>query len=203
MIVGVPREIQEGEAVRSVGLRPIDVEVLRGQNREEFCDDCSDAIRHKVLVETQAGAAAGFRDADYRTAGAEIVTSAQEIYARAGLIVKVAAPQPTEYKLLRPGQIVFATFDFATNHGLRAACLGSGLTCFGRHTAAAAFLPRDDAGGGQSFEADLLLAVRRVADSGWRTALSEDSPLHFALLIAEGTVANAALAKQVQARDVL
>ena len=57
-----------------------------------------------MLVEKEAGLGSGFGDGQYSSAGAEIVETAEEIYARAEMIVKVKEPQPDEMALLREGQ---------------------------------------------------------------------------------------------------
>ncbi len=119
MIIGVPREIKDDE--NRVGLLPSGVEALVHGG-------------HRILVETQAGAGIGFSDADYREAGAEIVTSPDEAYARAEMIVKVKEPLKAEYERLRPGQILFTYFHFAASESLTRACLESGAICIAYET---------------------------------------------------------------------
>ena len=68
---------------------------------------------HKVLVQQQGGEAIGLSDAEYQAAGAELVASAAEIFARAEMIVKVKEPQPEECELLRPGQLLFTYLHLA------------------------------------------------------------------------------------------
>ena len=98
MLVGVPKEIKNHEY--RVGLTPSSVNeiVKRG---------------HRVIVERSAGAAIDFPDAEYQAAGAEIVDSATEIFARADMVIKVKEPQPAECKMLRDGQILY-TYTFGT-----------------------------------------------------------------------------------------
>ena len=86
MIVGVPREIKEAEY--RVALLPVGAELLVRDG-------------HQVLLERGAGVGSGFNDAGYLAAGASFVDSAEELYARAEMIVKVKEPQPAEIKLLR------------------------------------------------------------------------------------------------------
>ncbi|MEQ9022191.1 MAG: alanine dehydrogenase, partial [Pseudomonadales bacterium] len=74
MLLGVPREVKVHEY--RVGLTPASVAELV-------------AAGHQVLVETNAGAGVDFTDADYQQSGAEIVSTADELFARAGMIVKV------------------------------------------------------------------------------------------------------------------
>jgi alanine dehydrogenase len=64
-------------------------------------------LGHRYLVETGAGVAAGFADQQYASAGAEIVATQEEVYARADMIYKVKEPQRSEWGLFRRGQILF------------------------------------------------------------------------------------------------
>ncbi|HKY82780.1 MAG TPA: alanine dehydrogenase, partial [Sphingobium sp.] len=91
MIVGTVKEIKNHEY--RVGLTPESVHELSVNG-------------HEVLVESGAGAGIGASDADYRKAGGTIVETAAEIFARAGMIVKVKEPQAGERAMLRPGQIL-------------------------------------------------------------------------------------------------
>lgn len=119
MLIGVPREIKEDE--NRVGLLPTGVDALTSQG-------------HKVLVETQAAAGIGFSDADYKSAGATIATSPEEVYARSEMIVKVKEPLAPEYSLLRPGQILFTYFHFAAAEPLMRACIESRAICIAYET---------------------------------------------------------------------
>jgi alanine dehydrogenase len=98
VLIGVPKEIKVHEY--RVGMTPSAV-------REAV------AHGHRVLVETQAGAGIGASDDDYRKAGAEVVATAAEVFARAELIVKVKEPQAAERKLLREGQVLFTYLHLA------------------------------------------------------------------------------------------
>ena len=100
MIVGVPKEIKADEY--RVAMLPVGAEELTSAG-------------HTVLIEAGAGQGSGIVDALYASAGATIVASAAEIWARADLIVKVKEPQPSEWPLLRPGQVVFTYFHFAAD----------------------------------------------------------------------------------------
>ncbi|MBS0634087.1 MAG: alanine dehydrogenase [Verrucomicrobia bacterium] len=97
-IVGVPKEIKNHEY--RVGATPAVVTALVQAG-------------HKVLVETMAGAKIGYGDDLYAKAGAEIVSTAQEVYAKADMIVKVKEPQAAEFPLLREGQILFTYLHLA------------------------------------------------------------------------------------------
>ena len=88
MLVGVPREIKTHEY--RVGMVPASVRELVHHG-------------HQVMVETHAGHGIGFDDPDYAAAGAEIVDTAAEIFARADMIVKVKEPLAPEIVMLREG----------------------------------------------------------------------------------------------------
>ena len=107
MLVGVPKEIKVEEY--RVGLVPASVRELVHHG-------------HKVIVEHGAGAGIGFGDAAYESAGAEVVDGAEEVFARADMIVKVKEPQAAEYTLLREGQVLFTYLhlapDLAQTEGL-------------------------------------------------------------------------------------
>ena len=122
MIVGTPREIKNHEY--RVGLTPTSVRELV-------------AAGHQVLVESGAGAGAGLDDGQYRAAGALLVDSAAELYARAELVVKVKEPQPAEYALLRPDQILFTYLHLAPDRAQTEALLASGATCIAYETVTA------------------------------------------------------------------
>ena len=126
MLVGVPKEIKVRET--RVGLVPNSVAELVGRG-------------HRVMVETGAGAGIGADDAAYKAAGAEIASSAAEVFAAAEMIVKVKEPQPNEWVQLSADQILFTYLhlaaDMAQTHGL----MESGCTAIAYETIT------DDAGG--------------------------------------------------------
>lgn len=119
MIVGILKEIKTEE--NRVCMTPAGVEVMKNHG-------------HQVLVETCAGVGSGFSDEDYRAAGAEIVASNTEVFARAEMLMHVKEPQPSEYALIRPGQIFFTYFHFAAAEGLTRAMLETGATCIAYET---------------------------------------------------------------------
>ena len=126
MLVGVPKEIKSGEA--RVGVTP-------GAASEYV------AHGHTVLVETGAGAGAGFDDAAYRRAGAEIVATPAEVFRRAGMIVKVKEPQPDEWAQLRKGQILYTYLHLAADPRQARGLMQSGVTAIAYETVT------DDLGG--------------------------------------------------------
>ena len=111
MIIGVPKEIKADEY--RVGLLPVGVEELT-------------RLGHKVLVENGAGLGSGIPDEDYLESGAKIASSAEEVYGRADMIIKVKEPQASERAMLRQGQIVFTYFHFAADRQLTDEVLASG-----------------------------------------------------------------------------
>ncbi|HXX41511.1 MAG TPA: alanine dehydrogenase [Chthoniobacterales bacterium] len=113
MIIGVPKEIKEQE--QRVALLPAAAEQLKKRG-------------HAVLVERNAGLGSGYPDEEYRRAGAEIVDSAKEVFARAEMIVKVKEPLAAEFPLLRRGQILFTYLHLAASKSLTEALLESGVT---------------------------------------------------------------------------
>ncbi|CEP66183.1 Alanine dehydrogenase/pyridine nucleotide transhydrogenase [Moorella glycerini] len=100
MIVGVPKEIKNSE--NRVGMVPAGVMALVQAG-------------HQVLVESSAGLGSGITDEEYIRAGAEIVGSAEEVYGRADMVVKVKEPLPAEYPLFREGQVLFTYLHLAAD----------------------------------------------------------------------------------------
>ena len=92
MIIGVPKEIKNHEY--RVGLTPRSV--------KEFVSH-----GHKVLVQTNAGIGIGASDDEYSNSGAEIMTTAKEVFDNSEMIVKVKEPQAEEIAMLREGQILY------------------------------------------------------------------------------------------------
>ncbi len=119
MIIGVPKEIKTDEY--RVSMVPVGTEELVKRG-------------HQVLVETQAGLGCGVSDQDYTDNGAQIVSSAKEIYKRSELIVKVKEPQRQEVKMLQPGQVIFTYFHFAANRELTESTLKSGALAIAYET---------------------------------------------------------------------
>jgi len=122
MLIGVPKEIKNHEY--RVGLTPGSV--------HELC-----AHGHRVLVETGAGEGIGAADADYREAGAVMADSAEQLFAEAGLIVKVKEPQAVERQRLRPGQLLFTYLHLAPDPEQTRALLESGVTAIAYETVTA------------------------------------------------------------------
>ncbi|HVN95494.1 MAG TPA: alanine dehydrogenase [Syntrophorhabdaceae bacterium] len=108
MIIGVPKEIKEGE--NRVALTPAGAHALVGQG-------------HTVLIEKGAGEASGLTDDDYAREGAQILSSSKQTFDQSDLIVKVKEPLEREWPLLRPGQILFTYLHLASSESLTRALL--------------------------------------------------------------------------------
>jgi alanine dehydrogenase len=83
---------------------------------------------HSIIVQKNAGVGSGYSDEEYKKAGAEIIDSAEEVFKRAEMIVKVKEPLSAEYPLLRKGQILFTYLHLAASKALTEALLKSGVT---------------------------------------------------------------------------
>ena len=112
MIIGTTKELKNHEY--RVGLTP----------------DCVSALKahgHELYVETGAGEGAGFMDEEYREAGAVVLGTAAEVFAKCDMIVKVKEPEPCEYPMLREGQILFTYLHLAPNPQLTEALIKRGV----------------------------------------------------------------------------
>jgi alanine dehydrogenase len=119
MVIGVPKEIKNNE--NRVALTPAGAKELTKRG-------------HTVYVQTSAGSGSGFSDEEYRGAGAELLESAHDIFARAEMIMKVKEPVGEEYGLIRKDQLVFTYFHFASNEPLTRAMIDSGAICLSYET---------------------------------------------------------------------
>ncbi len=98
MKVGVPKEIKTREY--RVGMVPAGVRALTGRG-------------HTVYVEEGAGLGSGITDAEYKGVGATMLPDAEAVFASADMIVKVKEPQPSEYPLMREGQVLYTYLHLA------------------------------------------------------------------------------------------
>jgi alanine dehydrogenase len=119
MLVGVPKEVKAHEY--RVGLTP---------------DAVRDYVKagHEVLVETGAGAGIHAADDVYKAAGAMIAATAAEIFTKADMVVKVKEPQPSEWTMLRPGQILFTYLHLAADPKQAKGLMESGCTAIAYET---------------------------------------------------------------------
>jgi len=119
MIVGVPKEIKTNE--NRVALVPAGAESLASDG-------------HTLLVEQGAGLGSGFSDDAYRAVGAQVVPTADEVWAKAELILKVKEPIELEWPRMRKGQVLFTYFHFAASEPLTQAVIKSGCVAIAYET---------------------------------------------------------------------
>ncbi len=119
MLLGVPKEIKVHEY--RVGLTPASVREVVGHG-------------HDVVMETAAGLGVGATDDDYRSAGATIADTAEDVFARADMIVKVKEPQAGERAMLRPGQILYTYLHLAPDPEQTRDLVESGAICIAYET---------------------------------------------------------------------
>jgi alanine dehydrogenase len=108
MRIGILKEIKVAE--NRVSMTPAGAEVMVHH-------------RHEVLVEKDAGIGSGFTNEAYRKAGARLVETAAEVYAEADMVMHVKEPQPSEYALIRPDQIIFTYLHLAADKKLTKALI--------------------------------------------------------------------------------
>jgi len=118
VIVGVPKEIKNNES--RVALTPAGAHSL--------------AANHTVVIETGAGLGSAITDDQYRAAGATILDTADEIWAKADLILKVKEPVTVEYPRMRKGQVIFTYLHLAADKELTLALMASGATAIAYET---------------------------------------------------------------------
>ena len=119
MLIGVPKEIKNHEY--RIGLTPAGARELIANG-------------HGVLVQRNGGTSIGLTDELYEKAGAIVVDSAEEIFARAEMIIKVKEPQPGECAMLREGQLLYTYLHLAPDPGQTAALVKSGATAIAYET---------------------------------------------------------------------
>ena len=119
MIIGVPKEIKPSE--NRVALTPAGV--------MEFIK-----AGHTVFVQSTAGDGSGFSDAEYKKAGAKILPKIEDVYKKAQMIIKAKEPIAKEWEYIRPGQMLFTYFHFASYEPLTKAMIKSGAVCLAYET---------------------------------------------------------------------
>ncbi|MCB0675110.1 MAG: alanine dehydrogenase [Saprospiraceae bacterium] len=119
MIIGVPKEIKANE--NRVALTPAGA--LEFTKRG-----------HTVYIQSTAGEGSGFSDAEYKEAGAQILPTIGEVYGIAEMIIKVKEPIESEYKLVKPDQLIFTYFHFASYEPLTKAMIDSNAVCLAYET---------------------------------------------------------------------
>jgi len=118
VIVSVPREIKAEE--NRVAITPMGVAALVAHG-------------HRVLIERGAGANSGLHDAQYRAAGASLV-SRRQAWERAEMVLKVKEPLPSEYRFLRPGLVLFTYLHLAASESLTRTLMRKGVTAVAYET---------------------------------------------------------------------
>jgi alanine dehydrogenase len=108
MIVGILKEIKVKE--QRVSMTPAGAQAM-----------CR--AGHSVVVEMNAGIGSGYTDDEYISAGATVVGSPEEIFGKSDMVMHVKEPQPSEYKLIRPGQIIFTYLHLAADEQLTRALI--------------------------------------------------------------------------------
>ncbi len=119
MRIGVPKEIKNHEY--RVGLTPASVAELV-------------AAGHDVFVETKAGMGIDLSDKAYENAGATIVATAQDVFDKAEMIVKVKEPQAQEIAMLKPHHLLFTYLHLAADKPQTEGLMKSGATCIAYET---------------------------------------------------------------------
>jgi alanine dehydrogenase len=119
VLIGVPKEIKDNEY--RAGTIPSSVQELVHHG-------------HQVLVQAGLGSGIGLSDDAYRAAGAEVVPTAQEIFFRSELVVKVKEPQPAEIAMLNRGQLLFTYLHLAPDLAQTRGLLASGVTAIAYET---------------------------------------------------------------------
>jgi alanine dehydrogenase len=119
MIIGVPKEIKNNE--NRVALTPAGAKELIKRG-------------HQVYVQQSAGLGSGFSDEDYKAAGASLLPSIEATYQIAEMIMKVKEPIESEYSLIKPNQLLFTYFHFASYEPLTRAMVASKAICLAYET---------------------------------------------------------------------
>ena len=118
MRIGVAKEIKTDEY--RVALTPAGAGELRQGG-------------HEVIVEADAGRGSAFLDADYEAVGARL-TSVEDVWASADMVLKVKEPLPEEYPRIREGLVLFTYLHLAADERLTRALVDSGATCIAYET---------------------------------------------------------------------
>ncbi|MFT6867404.1 MAG: alanine dehydrogenase [Cyclobacteriaceae bacterium] len=119
MIIGVPKEIKNNE--NRVALTPAGAQELKKNG-------------HTIYIQSSAGIGSGFSDDEYVAAGANLLSTIEEVYGIADMIIKVKEPIQVEYALIKKDQLVFTYFHFASHEPLTKAMMKSGAICLAYET---------------------------------------------------------------------
>ncbi|MEM1325310.1 MAG: alanine dehydrogenase [Bacteroidota bacterium] len=119
MIIGVPKEIKPSE--NRVGLTPAGAMELTRRG-------------HEVFIQQTAGEGSGFQDQEYVEAGAKLLPTIEDVYAKAEMIIKVKEPIEAEYNLIQEDQLLFTYFHFASSEPLTRAMIRQKAICLAYET---------------------------------------------------------------------
>ncbi len=119
MLIGVPKEIKNHEYRVGMALSSVREAVAHG---------------HDVMVQTNAGEGISASDREYEKVGAKIIDSAEEIFAKAEMIVKVKEPQANERAMLRENQVLFTYLHLAPDPEQTKDLVNSGAVCIAYET---------------------------------------------------------------------
>src|SRR5690349_17610453 len=119
MRIGIPTEVKDNEY--RVAITPAGVHEFTGRG-------------HEVFVQAGAGAGSSITDADYASAGAKVLDTAEEVWGQAELLLKVKEPIASEYKFLRRDLVLFTYLHLAADRALTLALAESGTTAIAYET---------------------------------------------------------------------
>jgi len=119
MIIGVPKEIKDNEY--RVALTPAGATELINAG-------------HEVFIQKNAGVGSGISDDEYKEVGVEILDSANKVFDKADMIMKIKEPLPQEFELIKEKQIVFTYFHFASGEALTKAMMERKAVCIAYET---------------------------------------------------------------------
>ena len=119
MRVGIPTEIKNNE--NRVAITPAGVHELVRRG-------------HEVFIQVGAGVGSGFTDAAYIAEGAKMLATAEEVWAKGDLLLKVKEPIAAEYPLLRKDQVLFTYLHLAASRPCTDALVNAGTTAIAYET---------------------------------------------------------------------
>jgi len=184
MLIGVPTEIKNNEY--RVGLVPSSVYELINDG-------------HEVWIQKGAGNGIGCLDEDYKAVGAKIIETAEEIFAKVDMIVKVKEPQPNECKMLREGQLLFTYLHLAPDPKQTELLLESGCTAIAyetvtdRHGGLPLLAPMSEVAGRLSVQAGIYFLEKPHGGRGMLLGGVPGVPAADVLVIGGGVVGTNAL----------
>lgn len=179
MKIGVPKEIKVKED--RVGITPQGVQMLVKNG-------------HQVYIEKSAGFGSGFYDEEYKTSGAILCDTPDEVYANAEIVVKVKEPQPSEYKFLKKNHILFTYLHLAIEKSLTKELMNKKVTSIAYETIQKAdgtlplLLPMSEVAGKMSIQIAANLLENRNQGAGILLGGIAGVPAGKVLIIGAGSV---------------